>query len=185
MCHHTCICTSTPHRVRGLRVWPFPITPLCRQSHSVFGGIWVSQSLGNYIQCQGGGFQEQKLLSYRLNGRILQKIISNLYWAWRPLTQDLTWRIHTQGGCFFLITIKNKSWYKFWSTEQQNTSENIIQSVPSLASSDPGPNMANTHVSKPFILLKNKPCLFQAYWLELVRELDSAQCTAGDLPYID
>ena len=37
---HTCTCTSTGtlHRVRGLRVRPFSITPPCRQPHSVFGG---------------------------------------------------------------------------------------------------------------------------------------------------
>ena len=40
MCTHTrtCTCTGTLHRVRGLHVQPFPITPPCGQPHSIFGG---------------------------------------------------------------------------------------------------------------------------------------------------
>ena len=42
-CTHTCTCTSagTLHRVRGLFVRPFSITPPCRQSYSVFGGFYL------------------------------------------------------------------------------------------------------------------------------------------------
>ena len=44
ICTHTCTCTSTGtlHRVRGLRVRPFSMTPPCRQPHSVFGGLKFS-----------------------------------------------------------------------------------------------------------------------------------------------
>ena len=41
MCTHTRTCTSTVHRVRGLSVRPFSITPPCRQPHSVFGGFYL------------------------------------------------------------------------------------------------------------------------------------------------
>ena len=36
----TCTSTCTVHRVRGLRVRPFSVTPPCRQPHSVFKRIW-------------------------------------------------------------------------------------------------------------------------------------------------
>ena len=42
MSTHTCACTSTLHRVRGVRVWPFSITPPCRQPHFVFGWSGLS-----------------------------------------------------------------------------------------------------------------------------------------------
>ena len=50
---HTCTCTSTGtlHRVRGLRVRPFSITPPCRQSHSVFGGIIIVNVLVLFSPC--------------------------------------------------------------------------------------------------------------------------------------
>ena len=35
---HLYTSAATQHRVRGLRVWPFSITPPCRQPHSVFRG---------------------------------------------------------------------------------------------------------------------------------------------------
>ena len=51
MCTYTCTSTGTLHRVTGLRVWPFSITPPCRQPHSIFKGcIAVSGKWG--LLCQ-------------------------------------------------------------------------------------------------------------------------------------
>ena len=38
---HACTSTGTLHRVRGLRVQPFPVTLPCRQPHSIFRGFYL------------------------------------------------------------------------------------------------------------------------------------------------
>ena len=84
---HVRVQVSTAHRVRGLRVQPFSMTPPCRQPHSVFGGKSKFDSHGGASWARGAFFlsslkkERNKVLSFfhNFNGYGVKKVTVEMW----------------------------------------------------------------------------------------------------------